>query len=80
MESYIRARQLMEALAAEDLANIDWQRNLSVSHNKIGDVLEAQGDGPTALDAYRRSLDIREAVAGVLPGRLSVLARSLGQP
>jgi len=37
---------IAEALAARDPANTEWQRDLSVSHNKIGDVLLAQGDGP----------------------------------
>ena len=28
-----------------------WQRNLSISHNNVGDALSAQGDLPRALDA-----------------------------
>jgi tetratricopeptide (TPR) repeat protein len=34
-----------------------------VSHNKIGDVLVAQGDGPAALRAYQEGLAIAEALA-----------------
>ena len=34
--------------------NAGWQRDLSVSHNKIGDVLVEQGNLPAALDAYQR--------------------------
>ena len=34
-----------------------------MSHNKIGDVLVAQGDGPGALAAYRKGLAIAEALA-----------------
>jgi len=34
-----------------------------VSHEKIGDVLVAQGDGASALDAYRKSLAITKALA-----------------
>jgi len=34
-----------------------------VSHRKIGDVLKAQGDGPGALQAYRKLLAIAEALA-----------------
>ena len=45
-----------EALAARDPANTEWQRDLSVSHDRIGDVLVAQGDGPGALAAYRKGL------------------------
>ena len=55
--------QHREALAARDPANTEWQRDLSVSHNKIGDVLVAQGDRAGALAAYRKSLHIREALA-----------------
>ena len=50
-------------LAASDPGNADAQRDLSISQNKIGDVLVAQGDGPGALVAYRRGLAIREALA-----------------
>jgi hypothetical protein len=31
-------------LAAADPANTEWQRDLSVSHNKLGDVAVAAGD------------------------------------
>jgi hypothetical protein len=33
--------------------NAGWQRDLSVSHNKIGDVQRAQGDLAAALTSYR---------------------------
>jgi hypothetical protein len=55
--------ELAAARAARDPANTEWQRDLSVSHNKIGDVLVAQGDGAGALAAYRKSLAIGEALA-----------------
>ena len=45
-----------------------WQRDLSVSHNKIGDVLVAQGDLPGAMESYRASLAIRERLAKSDPG------------
>ncbi|WP_374262655.1 SUMF1/EgtB/PvdO family nonheme iron enzyme, partial [Zoogloea sp.] len=48
---------------ARDAANTEWQRDLSVSHGNIGDVLQAQGDGPGALAAYRNSHAIAEALA-----------------
>ena len=32
--------------------NTEWQRDLSVSHHKLGDVKLAQGDLPGALAAY----------------------------
>jgi tetratricopeptide (TPR) repeat protein len=39
------------------------QRDLSTSHNKIGNVLEAQGDLVGALAAYRTCLAIRDTLA-----------------
>jgi hypothetical protein len=44
-----------------------WQRNLSVSHIKVGDVLLAQLDLGGAEVAYRASLQIRERLAGAAP-------------
>src|SRR2546421_571272 len=48
--------------------NTEWQRDLSVSHNGIGDVLVAQGDRAGALAAYRAGLEIRETLARRDPG------------
>ena len=64
LAAYRTGLAIREALAARDPANTEWQRDLSVSQNKIGDVLVAQGDGPGALAAYRTGLAIREALAG----------------
>jgi tetratricopeptide (TPR) repeat protein len=62
-----RARQLYEMAVAiaEPIAwfnpsNADWQRDLSVSHNRIASVLQAQGNLPAALDSYRAGLAIIE--------------------
>ena len=52
-----------EGLAKRDPANTGWQRDLSVSHDRIGDVLVAQGDGPGALAASQAGLAIREGLA-----------------
>ncbi len=55
-------------LVAADPSNAGWQRDLSVSHNKIGDVLVAQGNLAQALESYRASLAIFERLAGADPG------------
>jgi hypothetical protein len=55
-------------LAASDPGNAGWQRDLSVSHNKLGDVQSAQGDLTAALASYRASLDIRARLAASDPG------------
>ena len=51
------------ALAATDRSNTEWQRDLSVSYDKVGDVLMAQGKLDEALKAYRDGLAIRERLA-----------------
>ena len=53
----------MERLAKANLANAGWQRDLSVSQEKVGDVLHDQGDLSGALAAYRAGLAIRERLA-----------------
>ena len=68
------ARQLPAALAiGERLADADpgnagWQRDLSVSHDKIGDVLMAQGNLAAALTAIKAALAIGERLAKADPG------------
>ena len=52
-----------ERLAQSDPSNAGWQRDLSVSHEKLGDVLLAQGNLGEALEAYRESMAIRERLA-----------------
>jgi len=54
---------IAETLARRDPANTDWQRDLSISHNKIGDVVRSQGDRDGALAAYRAALAIAETLA-----------------
>jgi tetratricopeptide (TPR) repeat protein len=50
-------------LADQDKSNADWQRDLSVSYEKVGDVLKAQTRFPEAMDVYQRSLNIRRTLA-----------------
>ena len=61
--AYRQALGIREALAARDPANTQWQRDLAASHEKIGDVLVAQGGGRGALAAYRQAFAIREPLA-----------------
>ncbi|MCI0690172.1 MAG: CHAT domain-containing protein, partial [Sporichthyaceae bacterium] len=53
--------------AAGDPANTEWQRDLSVSHNKLGDLATAAGDLATAEQHYRTALGIRERLATADP-------------
>ena len=61
--AYRKGLGIAEELAARNPANAVWQRDLSVSHNRIGNVLVAQGDGAGALGAYRKGLGIAEELA-----------------
>jgi tetratricopeptide (TPR) repeat protein len=60
---YEEANRIAMRLTGAEPENTEWQRDLSVSHNKIGDVLRAQGDGPGALASYRKGLAIGETLA-----------------
>ena len=54
---------IAKALAGRDPNNAEWQRDLSVSYNKVGDVRAARGDRDGALKAYEDGLGIRKALA-----------------
>ena len=61
--------EIAQRLAEQDPGNASWQRDLSVSHNKIGDVLRAQGDLDGALGEFRASFEIRKRLAEQDPGK-----------
>jgi tetratricopeptide (TPR) repeat protein len=65
---YRGAQDAVAQLARADPGNARWQRDLSVSYDRIGDVLVAQGSLPEALKAYRDSLAIRDKLAQADPG------------
>ena len=66
-------RDAMQRLAASDPGNAGWQRDLSVSQEKVGDVLRAQGDLSGTLEAYDASLQIAERLDGANLGHGVVL-------
>ena len=53
---YQKSLEIRTRLAETDPHNAEWQRNLSISHGRIGDVGIAEGDLRGALDAYQKSL------------------------
>ncbi|WP_419798383.1 MAG: tetratricopeptide repeat protein [Terasakiella sp.] len=53
----------MLARANRDPENTEWQRDLSVSYNKIADVLRDKGKADDALSHYQKSLEIRQNLA-----------------
>ena len=58
-EAYATMARLADNLPASDTA----RRMRAVAHNKIGDVLVAQGDLPAALSSFRDGLKIRQTLA-----------------
>ena len=68
LKSYRDSLGIREKLAKQDPGNAGWQRDLSVSYDRVGDVQRAQGDLAGALKSYRDSLGIREKLAKQDPG------------
>ena len=66
---------IAERLAKADPGNAGWQRDLSVSHERIGEVQQAQGDLAAALTSYQASLAIAERLAKADPGNAGWGAR-----
>ena len=79
LKAYRDSLAIRERLAAADPSNTQWQRDLSVSYNRVGDVLKAQGKLEEALKAYRDSLAIIERLAAADPSNTAVAARSVGR-
>jgi tetratricopeptide (TPR) repeat protein len=63
LKAYGDSLAIREKLAAQDPSNAGWQRDLSISFNKIGDVQTARGKLDAALKTYQDSLAIREKLA-----------------
>jgi hypothetical protein len=66
-EAFQRAQRIATDRTETDPDNTEWQRDLSVSHDRIGDVRRAQGDLSGALDAYNRGLEIAARLAALDP-------------
>jgi CHAT domain/TIR domain/AAA ATPase domain len=57
----------VEARSAADPANTGWQRDLSVSHIRLGDLAQAAGDLATARSNFQAALAIRERLVTTDP-------------
>ncbi|MEO1650984.1 MAG: tetratricopeptide repeat protein, partial [Pseudomonadota bacterium] len=68
LDAFNAGLEIGTTLAQADPGNAGWQRDLSVSYERIGDVYGAQGNLNQALDAFNAGLDIRETLAKVDPG------------
>ncbi|MGC2223375.1 MAG: tetratricopeptide repeat protein [Methylocella sp.] len=68
LQSYRDTIPIIDRLAKSDPGNAGWQRDLSVSHNRIGGVQQAQGDLAGALKSYEADLAISDRLARSDPG------------
>jgi hypothetical protein len=66
-QHYRASLTIAERLAATDPTNAEYQRDLSISHNRLGDLAVAAGDTPTADQHYRAQLAITERLAAADP-------------
>lgn len=72
-EQISRTHQIMTGLAVSAPHDTDAQRDLSVSHNKMGDVLLKLGNTTEALKHYRSSISIRQILADRNPNDIETL-------
>ena len=63
LDAYTAAMDIAKSLAEADKDNAGWQRDLSVSLNRIADVKVDQGDLTGALNAYSAAMDIAKTLA-----------------
>ena len=56
-----------ETAGGADPDNAGWQRGLSVSYDRVGDVLVAQGNLPEALKSFRDQFAIADRLASADP-------------
>ena len=68
LKSYRDGLAIIDRLAKSDPGNAGWQRDLSVSYNKIGGVQAAPGDLTGALKSYRDGFAIIDRLAKFDPG------------
>jgi tetratricopeptide (TPR) repeat protein len=68
LETYRKGLEMAEKVASTDEGNLEWQRDLSVAHTRIGSVLLRQGKRDEALAEYRAGLSIDEKLAAAYPG------------
>ena len=66
--TYHEAETIADRLAKSDPGNAGWQRDPSVSYDKVGDVQVTQGNLPAALASYQAGLAIADRLAKSDPG------------
>ncbi len=67
LDAYRASQRLLQALAARDPDNAGWQRDVAVSHNNVGGVLQDQGQTQAALREYEAALRIAQRLVALDP-------------
>jgi tetratricopeptide (TPR) repeat protein len=67
MAAYVEAQGNLLTLLERDPDHTGYQRDVSVTYDRIGDVRAARGDLTGALENYRRGLEIAEALVARAP-------------
>ena len=62
LEYYTRALEIAEKLCAFDPPNLTYQRDFSISLNKLGDMRTRAGEHALALELYSKALAVREGM------------------
>ena len=78
LASYQVSLAIRDRLAMFDPGNTGWQRDLSVSYDKVGDVQVAQGNLPAALASYQTGFAIRDQPGEAQSRQYRLAARSVG--
>jgi tetratricopeptide (TPR) repeat protein len=68
LATYHEAETIADRLAKSDPGNAQWQRDLSVSYERVGDVQVEQGNLPAALASYQADIAIKDRLAKSDPG------------
>ncbi|MBV8092445.1 MAG: tetratricopeptide repeat protein, partial [Acetobacteraceae bacterium] len=86
-QMYLKALAIAERLAQAEPDRADYQRDVSVSYNNMGDLLSALGQGEEARQMYLKVLAIAERLAQAEPDRadyqvdlaVSLVKRAFGE-
>jgi len=68
-EAFLKSLAIRERLAQAEPARADYQRDLSVSYERMGDLYRGLGEGERAREVFLKSLAIRERLAQAEPAR-----------
>jgi eukaryotic-like serine/threonine-protein kinase len=77
LESYRKALELAK-MNAEDLNNAAAKRDLALSYNKVGDVLDSSGDGKAAFEHSEQALKLQQEIAAADPKNFEIRRQIAG--